>query len=261
MISKAFFSTAILMFGLVINVHSQDDVIGVIEYLQVEDQKEFLKLEKKWESIYKEMMKQDDIVGCSLYQVMYSTQGEKDYDFVKILWIDGFSQINFRFEAEHYINAFPDKDEDDWKNFQKKVKKSYKVSRAGVFQLQMSCANGLDSVGSYYRINEINIQPGKNKEYHDLLESTYLPVYQADVDNNNRTTWSVWAKWTGRSDSFEYITADGYSEMDQVRQDEFIKNFEKIHPNKNLDEITEQMNELMVLVNSEWWKLLYRIIK
>lgn len=259
MMSKTLIATILLVLILGFKVSAQG-VIGVVEYIKTDDPEEFLSLEKEWHKVYKDLIKKDEIFGCYIFQVLYKTK-EDDYNFIKILWFDAFSKINFRFRSEDYIEAYPNKNEDDWKNFLKRNKDNYKVLNSGVFQQEISLANGLDPIGKFYRINEINIHPGKSKAYHQIIEDIYLPVYKEDVKNNNRTAWSLWAKWTGSTDSFEYTTADGYSDMSQIDIDQFAEYFKAIHPDKNMNEISKQIEELSVLVNSEMWKLIYRVLE
>jgi hypothetical protein len=256
--SKTLLATALfLILGC---SRSPQGVIGVVEYIKTNNEDEFLKTEQEWHKVYRELIKKNEIVGCSVYKVLYKTK-EEDYNYIKILWFDAFSKINFQFDAENYISAYPQKNEDDWKNFLERTRDVYEVVNSGIFQQQISLTNGLDQVGEFYRINEINIKPGKSKEYRRLIEDIYMPVYREGVKNNNRTVWSLWAKWTGNLDSFEYTTADGYNNMGQIDEDKFAEYFRTVHPNKNMDDVSAEMKDLSVLVNSEMWKLVYRILE
>lgn len=257
--SKALLTTTALLFAFVFYASGQA-VIGVVEYLQAEDQEEFLEIEKEWHSIYKELIETEDIYGCSVFQVPYNTN-DKQYNIVKILWFDSFSKINFRSGFDSYQAAYPNKDKDDWKDLQNRTKDSYEVVSSGVFQQQLSCSNGLDKQGKIYRINEIQIKPGKNKKYIQMMQEIYLPVYIEDVKNNKRTVWSLWAKWTGETDTFEYTTADGYTDLKQIEKDDFTEYFKNIHPDMEMNEISKEIEEMRTLVNSEMWKLIYRILK
>ena len=257
--SKTLFATtAILM--IVFFAATAQNVIGVVEYVKVDDQESFIETEKEWQKIYKDLIKSGDIVGCSLYQVLYKTK-EDPYNYIKILWLDSFTKINFKISYENFLTAYPRKDEEAWKDLQQRTKLCKKVTSSGVFQQQLSCSNGLDHLGKFYRISEINIKPGESKRYMSLIKDIYLPVYQEDVKNSNRTAWSVWAKWTGSLDNFQYTTADGYIDLDDIEQDKFSDYFKKVHPDKDMAKISGEMKELSVLVNSEMWKLIFRILE
>ncbi len=256
--SKTLLTTTLFIFNFAMAAFGQG-VIGFLEYIKAEDPEEFLKIEEEWHPIYKNLIKQKEMDGCAAYQVMYKTR-EDDYNYIKILWFDAFSKISFRPNHDNFLEAYPNKDESDWKDLQKRTKEAYKVIKSGYFQMQASCANGLDKEGSFYRINELNIQPGKSKEYLSLMKDIYLPIYKEAVKDQHRTAWSLWAKWTGTTDNFEYNTADGYGSMDQIDQDRFNEIFRELFPDKNIDEISDQMKDLSTLVNSEMWKMVYRIL-
>ena len=257
--SKTLLTTIFLLLSLTFGVTAQG-MIGVVEYIKTDDPEEFLSLEQEWHKVYKGLIKEEEIYGCSIFQVLYKTKDD-DYNFIKILWFDAFSKINFRFRSDDYVAAYPDKDEKDWKDFQQRNKDNYEVLSSGVFQQEISLVNGLDQIGEFYRISEIHVQPKNSRDYHRLIEDVYLPVYKEDVKNNNRTVWSLWAKWTGSLDNFEYLTADGYTDMGQINQDRFADYFKTIHPDKSMSEVSDEMNELKVHVNSEMWKLIYRILE
>ena len=239
---------------------SAQNVIGLVQYIKADDPEEFLEIEKEWHKIYKELIKNNEFNGCSVYQVLYKTKQE-DYNFVKIKWFDAFSKISLRIDYDHFKNAYPNRSEADWEDLLEKTDNSFKESSSGIFQMEASCANGLDVEGFFYKINEIKIKPGKRKEYLSIMKDIYMPVFQEDILEKHRTAWSMWAKWTGSTDNFEYTTADGYANLEQIEEDRFNDYFNKIHPDKNIDTISEQMNNIKTLVNSEMWKLIYRILQ
>jgi hypothetical protein len=254
---RKYITTAFLIFFLSFEVLAQN-VIGVVEYLQVKDEQKFLKTEKEWHKIYRELMNTDEMVGCSVYEVLYQ---KEDYNYIKIKWYDAFSKIDLKITYRHFQEAYPFQDKNDWEVLQQREKEAYDIVSSGVFQQQLSCSNGLDKSGLYYRINEIQVNPGKSKEFRRMIEEIYLPIYQHDVRKNNRTVWSVWAKWTGRTDSFQFTTADGYQDMDQIDDRSFIENFKEVHPELNIEETTKKYMSLYILAKSEMWKMIYRVVR
>jgi hypothetical protein len=108
-------------------------------------------------------------------------------------------------------------------------------------------------------INEISVKPGQSKELLNLYEDVYKPLYEEDIRHHNRTNWSFWEKWPGNSKNFQYLSADGYENLDQIGQPNFLQYFSTIHPDKNPEEINERMEKLKTLVNTEMWKMIYRL--
>jgi len=256
--SKTLFTTTLLIFALNFIAFGQS-VFGVVEYIKADNPKEFLEIEKEWHRIYKQLIQQEKFDGCSVYQVLYKTK-EEDYNYIRIYWFDSFTKI-FKIRNDQYKDAYPELSKDGWKKFQKRTENAGDVVTSSVVYMEASCANGLDKEGSFYKINELDIKPENSKQYYTLVKDIYLPIYQEAVNDNQRTAWSFWAKWTGNTDNFEYYTADGYESLDQIDQDRFNEIFRELFPDKNIQELSDQMNTLKTLVNSEMWKLVYRILK
>lgn len=254
---RRYLTITFLLFSLSTDAFAQN-VIGVVEYLQVKDQQKFLKTEEQWHKIYRELINTDEMVGCSVFEVLYQ---KEDYNYIKIKWYDAFSKIDLTINFRHFQKAYPFMDKADWEALQQSEDEAYDVVSSGVFQQQLSCSNGLDRSGLYYRVNEIHVNPGKSKEFRRMVEEIYLPIYQRDVRKNNRTAWSVWAKWMGRTDSFQFTTADGYQDMDQIDDSSFIENFKEVHPDLNIEETTKKYMSLYILAKSEMWKLIYRVVR
>lgn len=239
-----------------VNSFSQN-IIGVGTYMTVDNVEEFLKIEKKWEKINKVRFKEGMIKGWAVYQVMFKTPKDP-YNYISVSWYDSFSKMDKEIPIEIYQAAFPEMTEEDIKDFNQKTKDSNTQISAGVFHQRMTCANGLDSKGKFYVINEIKVQHGKSKEFIEIYEKIYKPLYEEDIRNNNRTWWSFWEKWPGNLKDFQYLSADGYSSLEQIDQVNYLEYFHKIHPDKDHDEISKRVEELRELVSTEMWKLIYR---
>lgn len=239
------------------NVLGQN-IIGVIDYVKVDDVDEYLEVEKAWKKIHEERLKEGMIISWSLYQVMYKTVDDP-YNFISISMYDSFSKLD-KGVPENILNAaYPEKNEDDWESFDIRTYRSRKVITSSIFHQQLSCSKGLDRLGKYYVINEINVKQGASKEYIRINEEIYKPLFEEDIKNNNRTNWSLWAKWPGDTKDFHYLSADGYADLDQMEPSNYIEYFNKIHPHKNFDKISARVEELRTLENSEMWKVIHRI--
>jgi len=241
------------------SIYSQN-IIGVVDYMKVDNKTEYLEIEKSWQKIHEVRFRKNMIVGWGVYQVMFKAI-EDPYNFVTISWYDNFSKLDKEIPDEILNEAYPEKNKEDWDAFFKQTRNSRKIITSGVFHQQISCSDGLDHSGKIYVINEISVKPGKSKEYLALKEEIYKPLYQEAIRNENRTSWSLWAKWPGNMKDFQYVSADGYTSLDQIEVVNYLDYFQKIHPGKNVEQINEKDEELRTSVNSEMWKMIYRVIK
>lgn len=232
-------------------------VIGVAEYMNVENKEEYLEIEKQWEKINKVRRQKGMIIGWALYQVMFKTP-EDPYNYIAVSWYDSFSKIDTEIPDEIYQTVFPQMTKDDIKAFNKKTTNVRKQITSGVFHQRMTCVNGLDSLGKFYVVYEIKVQQGKSKELMKIYEEIYKPLFEEDIRQKKRTTWSLWEKWQGNLKDFQYLSADGYSSLDQIEQVNYLAYFNKIHPNKNVEQISDRVEELRQLVSTEMWKMIYR---
>lgn len=245
-------------------VSSQSDAqnkIGVVDYMKVDDTNAYLELEKQWMKIHEERMKQDMIIGWAVYKVMFKTS-EDTYNYVTISWYDGFAKLDKGIPDEIFESAFPGRSDADWDAFHQKTEQIRKRVSSGVFHQRISCKNELDKTGKYHVISEISVRPGKSsREFLSIYEEIFEPLYKEDINNKKRTSWSMWEKWPGNMKDFQYGMSDGYASLDQIDDSKIMQYFNKIHPNKNSDEISDRLEELRTLVNSEVWKMEYRLLK
>jgi hypothetical protein len=245
---------------LIISIGLQGQgVIGVVEYLNVKNQIAFLEVEKELHPVYRVLIDQKKIVGCSVYQVL-KTDSASNYNYIKILWFDAFSKINRQLDSDSYLKAYPQSSKEAWRNLQARMWGAATVYSSGVFQQQLSCTGQLDEEGQYYRIREVSIKPDSKKRYLQLLEEVYLPIYREDMKRRNRTVWSLWANWTGSLENYDYTIADGFVDLEELDEQRYAELFYEIHPDKDLDRVRTEIKTIQVSQNVQVWKLIHRIL-
>ena len=257
-----FINITVLALLLFINITvTGQNIIGVLDYMKVDDQTEYLEVEKLWQKIHEVRLTEDAIIGRSVFKVMFKTD-EDPYNFVTVSFYDSFSKLNKAIPDHIYKLAYPEKTEDEWDAFIKRKDISRKVLSSSIFQQEIACSSRhLDSLGKIYVINEIRVKPRASKEYVALNEEIYKPMYEEAIRNNTRTAWSLWAKWSGEMEGHQYLSADGYISLDQMEEVNYLEYFEKVHPDKDIDKISKKTKELRTLTNSEMWQLVYRVLK
>ena len=226
--------------------------------MKVDNPDQYLELEKSWKKIHEERFKEGMIIGWSVFKVMFKTT-EDPYNFITVSWYDSFSKLDKDIPESILIKAFPDKTEEQWKEFHELTNSSRTLVTSGVFhqRLKTRPEKQLKIRGTYFVINEISVAKGKSKKYLDILEDIYIPMYQEDIRQGNREAWSLWEKWPGNMKNFQYLAADGYNSLEQIEPIDFLEYFKNIHPAKDIDDISAQIEEMRELVNTEMWKLIY----
>ncbi len=234
--------------------------IGVVDYMKVDNHAEYLEVEKNWQKIHEIRLKNGLIIGWGVYEVLFRPL-ESPYNFVTISWYDSFSKLDKKISDKILEEAFPKKSKDDWEAFFERTEKSRKRLTSGVFQQQLSCSNRLDYFGKYYVINVINVKSESSKEYLALKEDIYKPLFEEAIHNKNIVSWSLWASWPGNMKGYQYLSANGYTSLEQIEEVDCLQYFQKIHPNNNRDDISKKEEELETLVSSEIWKTIYRVFE
>ena len=250
---------AFLLFFIPDNCLGQT-VIGVINYVNVEDEELFLEEEQKWQKIHQQRIEQGKLIGRAVYQVMFKTPRDP-YNYITISWYDSFSKLDNSVRFESFEAVFPGTTQSDWQEFKKNLKNSRNEVSSGVFHQRITCENPQNRIGNFYVINEINVKPGKSKEFMQLKEDVYKPLYDEDIRTNNRSNWGLWEKWPGNMRDFQYVTSEGYVSLEQMEAADFTIHFAKIHPDKDLDQLLDRIEELRTLVNTEMWKLVFVVME
>lgn len=248
-----------LFFLMCMQAAKGQPVVGVVDYLKVSDPATFVSLQEKLLKIHEEEKKAGAIVGWALFQVMYSTE-EAPYNYIAIRWYPSFSTINDKINESAVKAAYPAMTTDEWELMESQMAELADRVNQGVFYQRITCLpDKLDHRGKVYLIHEIHVKPSNSKKYVALCEKYYKPLYQEDIRNGHRTTWSLWEKWPGDTRDYEYIAADGYLDSDQIDHSNFMAYFEKIHPGADPGQISKSIDKLRVLSNNEMWKIIFRI--
>ncbi len=237
------------------------NLIGVVDYLKVDDPEAFIKLEGECSKIHQERLNRNDIIGWAVYKVMFKTP-EDPYNFIIIVWYDSFSKLDDKIPGDICEAAFPGRDASYGKDLLKRHEKLIKRMSSGVFHRQISASRPLDHTGTYFVMDEINVKPGASDEYLKLLEDIYKPVYEEVIHRGRQTSWSLWAKWTGNMKDFQYVSSKGFENLDQANEMmEDTGFFKSVHPDLDIESLNKKIGSISTKVNSEIWKLEYKVIR
>ena len=132
-------TTIILVYFFCINLTVLgQNIIGVLDYMKVDNQAEYLEVEKLWQKIHEARLEEGAIIGWGVYQVMYKTV-EDPYNFVTVSFYDSFLKLNKAIPDQTYKDAYPGKTEGEWKTFQERTENSRKMLTSSIFEQKISC--------------------------------------------------------------------------------------------------------------------------
>ncbi len=246
----------LLVFLVSSNVYAQDNgpTYFQLAYMKVKPGKysDYLKLETEiWKPIHQERIKQGKATGWYLYQVMYPSGTNAEYDYVIVNSGSDWNSIEHMWDGTMDIaKKVLTKDQllqiDKTEQTRDLVKSELWSFNDGVF------APG-DSASKYQVVNYMKIPEGRWEEYMDMEINLARPVHQEDVNTGGRAGWGIYSMILPYSDNRPYDAAavDFYYSWDDYGRSNTGELWKKIHPHKSEEYISRQIDNSRSLVKQD----------
>ncbi|MDZ7605194.1 MAG: hypothetical protein U5K79_06315 [Cyclobacteriaceae bacterium] len=251
--------TAILMFLSVALIQGQS-IIGVVEYLKVENRNTFKTIQEKWMKIHQSRVELDEITGWSIYEVS-SRMTTQPYNYVRITYFDSFLEMEAAISESAVQKAYPGMSKESWRVMVNEEKACCQIASSGVFYREIGCQQGLDRYASYFMINEITVNPGRSRDYLVMQEEYFKPVYDELIKNKECTAWSIWAKWSGKSENYQFVTSEGFQTLEKIETEDLARTFGIVHHGLDYSQINKNLEGIKETKNTEVWKVIFRVMK
>jgi len=235
-------------------------IFGVVEYLKVDNRETFKSIQEKWMKIHKSRTELEEISGWSVYEVS-SRMTSKPYNYVRITYFNSFLKMEAAISENAIQKAYPGMSKDGWKAMMDEEKASCLIASSGVFYREIGSQQGLDRNASYFMINEITVNPGRSRDYLVMQEEYFKPVYDELIKNMECTAWSIWAKWSGKSENYQFVSAEGFQSLEKIETEDFAKSFGIIHHGLDYGQISKNLEGIKETKNSEVWKVIFRVVR
>jgi hypothetical protein len=255
---KKVLSTAILLL-FSINCAYGQSIIGVVEYLKVENRDAFKTIQEKWVKIHKSRVDLEEITGWSLHEVS-SRITTQPYNYVRITFFDSFLEMEAAISEAAIQKAYPGLSKEAWKRMVDEEKSSCTIASSGVFYREIGCQPGIDKSASYIVINEITVNPGRSRDFLVMQEEYFKPVYDELIRNKECTGWSLWAKWSGKSDNYQFVSAEGFDTLETIETENLAHTFAVVHHGLDYGQISKNLEGIKETKNNEVWKVLFRVL-
>jgi len=250
---------AILVLLSIACVNGQS-IIGVAEYLKVENRDAFKSIQEKWLKIQQSRVDLQEITGWSVYEVS-SRMTSQPYNYVRLTYFKSFLDMEAAISESAVQKAYPGMSKESWKGMVDEEKASCQIASSGVFYREIGSLQGLDRNASYFMINEITVNPGRSRDYLVMQEEYFKPVYDELIKNKECTAWSVWAKWSGKTENYQFVTAEGFQSMEKIETENLARTFGIVHHGLDYGQITKNLEGIKETKNSEVWKVIFRAMK
>ena len=190
-----------------------------------------------------------DILRWHFYKVPYSGDRQKSYNFVSL-------------ESATDLNALQATSRPSALEYRKKLKETsclkYTV-HSEIWKIESVVHDGLQQIPSrYMNVNYMRAASGRLNEYLELETDIARPLHTHQMENERMDGWAFHRLVfpTGVSAPFNFITADFYSNLQQIEMGITRQVIGEVHPDMDVDEFESFADAIRERVHSDLWELL-----
>lgn len=203
-------------------------------------------------------LKAGRIMGWYVNDVLFPNGSSAAYDMVIItvstnlgLLID--DSVGYRNWLKQSLNNPSDQTLDGILN-------SFTAARTIVKREIFSYIDGVNinsNPAKYVQVDFMRTTSGKASEYVKAEIDWYKPVHAEFVKSGNKIDWGLYSMEMPYSETVEYdfITANFFSSTTQMSSGNYAEAFKKVFPDKNMNDVWNNMAGLRKMIRTELWRL------
>lgn len=231
-------------------VFSQDEEPNfvVIDYMKVEPgmEEEYLKVEKVWKKIHAARVKAGGLQYWELTRMLSPFGDAAEYNFKTTNIYKGRKQL-----ADHFtgsMTALADILSEDEIKILNSTNSVRKLVKEEVYVIdQQIFGEGAENM--IIVDNYMELQGDASLADHSNYEKeVWMPIHKARMDDGNMGGWVNlnMVMPQGADKKYHAITVDFYESMDQYMMPWFDTYFSKVHPNKDINKMNEEMEKIWI---------------
>ena len=198
------------------------------------------------------------IMGWYVHDVLFPTGSSAPYDMVIVtvstnlgLLID--DSVGYRNWLKQSLNNPNDQTLDGILN-------SFTAARTIVKREIFSYIDGVNinsNPAKYVQVDFMRTTSGKSSEYVKAEIDWFKPVHTEFVKSGNKIDWGLYSMEMPYSETvgYDFITANFFSNTTQMSSGNYAEAFKKVFPDKNMNDVWNNMAGLRKMIRSELWKL------
>jgi hypothetical protein len=239
----------ILLSPFTLLAQSQSGDYLKVTYLQVEKNhlSEFLDGIDEWKEHHQAKMNEDEqYKAWRLYQVPYSSSGQW-YNFVSV----GIASN---------LNTFQTEERMDVRTLREGQGHQLKLNHAvhsEIWKTETGVFSDATEPSRYLNANFMFAYPESLQDYLHLETEIAEPLHQNQAENNRMDGWNFYRLVfpTGSMVAYNFITADHYSNLEQIEMGITREVIMDVHPDLNVDEFEDFADSIRERVWSDLWEL------
>lgn len=203
-------------------------------------------------------LKAGRIMGWYVHDVLFPNGSSAAYDMVIItvstnlgLLID--DSVGYRNWLKQSLNNPSDQTLDGILN-------SFTAARTIVKREIFSYIDGVNinsNPAKYVQVDFMRTTSGKASEYVKAEIDWYKPVHAEFVKSGYKIDWGLYSMEMPYSETvgYDFITANFFSSTTQMSSGNYAEAFKKVFPDKNMNDVWNNMAGLRKMIRTELWKL------
>ena len=209
----------------------------------------YLELEKQAKEFHQARVEKGIITQWQLYQKMYSG-ADDPYDFIVVHFYDDYQKTENPMPQE-LVNEMYSSEE--VAAFMKKAGEAR--TQVKVEYYDQVAASETFKPAKYIRVNTYTVKPGDRGPYVQSRREIIQPLFSELVKRGHIAGWSLWHKLTYDVE-FQFVSADAFEEFGQWKSGmPYQEIWKEVHTDKDMSEVSAEINKLRMPVSSEYWKL------
>jgi len=246
-------SAILLVFSLInssLNAQSASGEFLNVTYLNVErgGVPGFLEDVEEWKESYQQVIDNSDLTAWRLYRVPYSSNGSIWYNFVSV-------------EIAPNLNALQSADRNNVTTLQQEIDHQMKLSFAvhsEIWKTEEDVFGESSSPSRYVNANFMYAVPETMGDYLELEIDIAAPLHQHQTERNRMDGWNFnrLVFPTGTTVDYNFVTADHYSNLEQIEMGITREVIMNVHPDMDVSEFEDFADSIRERVWSDLWELI-----
>lgn len=234
----------------------------LLDYMKVAPGKdaEYVRLEQQvFKALHQQRVKNKEMVAWALYQVPYTADTPREYDYVTANVFDNITAAEGSGFMQTFQRLHPGR---EGTNLIAQTLAARTMVRSELWQLldettPLGTAADSESRAKYLVVNFMQSKEGGN--YEAVERDLWKPVHQELVKSGAKVSWGFYGLMLpgGTKYAYDYATVDGFRSMTGLTANGYTDDlFKRVHPNVSMTDFTNRTLAGRDLTRRELWVLI-----
>ncbi|WP_340111287.1 hypothetical protein [Maribellus mangrovi] len=241
---------------------SPSPMFGLVEFMKTTPGNEgnYVELERTvWKKLHQARVDKGIIAGWYLYRVHY-TASDDPYNYVTVTLFTDKNRLENPWEGIDPAEILGEAEVD--KAYEETMKTRSLVSSNLMNRMETVYPEGGPGDFKYLQLDYMKVKQGHDGEYVNAEVEVWKPIHNEFIKAGSRVGWSLWGRIfpSGYGLDFQYVTVNYFSDFAQIGTANYNDAISKAHPNEDTDALMEQTNKSRLLVKSELWEVVDKVV-